>query len=199
MVHIFGKLADFIFPPAEPVRTLRSFSDGALMERYAPQYVHGTTCLMEYRDPAVRAAIKACKFYRHERAAALLASALQRWLSTAPVTYAIVPVPLSSARFRARGCNQVCSVLTRAALQPHVLLANALTRTRDTAPQTSLSNEARAANVAGAFTLSDLTAIGGKHVLLVDDVVTTGATMRAARAALEPHAPASITCLAWAH
>ena len=75
--------------------------------------------------------------------------------------------------------------------------ATALRRTRHTAPQVGLGPEARAANVQGAF---DATAgeAGGCSILLIDDVLTTGATMTAAAAALLAAGAVSVSayCLA---
>ena len=73
---------------------------------------------------------------------------------------------------------------------------------RDDRPsQTSLTREERLKNVTGAFSIAIEKApvIAGQRILLIDDVATTGATLRAAKAALLPHQPAAITYLALAH
>jgi ComF family protein len=92
--------------------------------------------------------------------------------------FTLVPVPLSLRRKRWRGFNQaqlLAEGLHRAwewPYEPHLL-----SRVRDTKPQMSLSSKDRKANVVGAFTLNR-NCILPRRVLLVDDVVTTGATMR---------------------
>jgi len=111
---------------------------------------------------------------------------------------ALVPVPLGAARLRERGHNQ-------AALLAHALgaalglpvLEGALRRTRETRSQTRLPPVERRRNVAGAF------APGGPrprglNVALVDDVLTTGATLGAAATALAPLGPATIGALTFA-
>jgi ComF family protein len=100
---------------------------------------------------------------------------------------AIVPVPLSPARLRERGFNQ--SELIARALSSRWRIpvwTDALARARDTESQTRLSPGDRLRNVAGAFDVSSATSsrLRGAHVMLVDDVVTTGATMNACAEAL---------------
>src|SRR5688572_19858260 len=88
----------------------------------------------------------------------------------------VVPVPLHRSRERERGFNQA-EALARG-LGPAVCLA--LTRPRPTAPQVGLSGAARRANLHGAFRLTRAaTALRGRAVAVVDDVLTTGATVAA--------------------
>ena len=93
----------------------------------------------------------------------------------------VVPVPLGSVRLLERGYNQAASLAEGAA---HALGArfrtDRLARTRSTRSQTSLSASQRLANVDGAFAVPAGAALAGLHVLLVDDVLTTGATLLAA-------------------
>jgi ComF family protein len=100
---------------------------------------------------------------------------------------AVVPVPLSRKRRRERGYNQ--SELLALALARHWALpmyANALERTRHTETQTRLTPGERLRNVSGAFRASPSVrnVLRGGHVVLVDDVVTTSATLNACAAAL---------------
>jgi len=96
----------------------------------------------------------------------------------------VVPVPLHRSRLRQRGYNQ--SLLLARAFARRVgleVVADSLERERNTRSQVGLSAEERWANVAGAFRCTTH-GLRGKGVLLIDDVLTTGATLEACAAAL---------------
>lgn len=89
---------------------------------------------------------------------------------------AVIPVPLHSVRLRERGFNQsdlLARPLAKALDLPYA--PGILKRRRNTSSQTALSVQARLRNVEGAFTVNNLGNL--KRVLLIDDVVTTGATL----------------------
>lgn len=92
---------------------------------------------------------------------------------------ALVPVPLSAARLKERGYNQseaLAAVISRAWRIP--VWSDCLSRTRSTKTQTELSPEERRANVAGSVRFhSRRVDLPGAHIILVDDVVTTAATL----------------------
>ena len=97
----------------------------------------------------------------------------------------LVPVPLSRARLRERGFNQSTLLAEHLASRWHLPIADALTRVRNTPTQTRLTATDRLTNVAGAFaTKVPKTALAGRHIILVDDVVTTAATLNSCAAAL---------------
>jgi len=100
---------------------------------------------------------------------------------------ALLAVPLSSIRLRERGYNQA-EELARG-LSPHwhiPVWSDVLVRTRNTRSQVRLTPSERARNVSSAFSVADHTRsrLRGTHVILVDDVITTAATLNAAAAAL---------------
>ena len=100
---------------------------------------------------------------------------------------AIVPIPLAASRMRERGFNQ-CELIGKslAAIWRIPLRADVLVRQSSTRSQTELTPGERLGNVAGAFSVpaNARPFLGGAHPVLLDDVVTTGATLRAAASAL---------------
>lgn len=97
----------------------------------------------------------------------------------------IVPVPLHRRKLARRGYNQADAFATGlAAALPCPSAAHALRRTEHTASQTRKGRVARWQNVATVFEVAEPTEIVGRHILLVDDVLTTGATLEACGAVL---------------
>ena len=111
---------------------------------------------------------------------------------------AVVPVPLSAARLRERGYNQ--SLLLARPLADRWKIPvwdDVLERTRRTATQTRLTPGERRANVAGAFRARDSARprLSGSHLIIVDDVVTTAATLTACAEALVAGGARIVSCL----
>jgi ComF family protein len=90
----------------------------------------------------------------------------------------VMPVPLHPQRLRQRGFNQALLLAHGMSIRFGITLdPNNLIRVRPTRPQVELSGQERIKNVAGAFGIRSPEIILNKHVLLIDDVYTTGATM----------------------
>ena len=90
----------------------------------------------------------------------------------------VVPVPLHMGRLRKRGFNQSRILAAKIASVTGAELSDkALIRIKKTIPQTNLSREERIKNIKKAF-LADRTRVSGKKVMVVDDIYTTGATIR---------------------
>lgn len=112
---------------------------------------------------------------------------------------AVVPVPLGRWRLLRRGYNQAGELARAVARTLRCPIGwDAVERARETPTQTALSREARQHNVHGAFRAHPR-AVRGARVLLLDDVVTTGATLAACREALLDAGASSVTCAALAH
>ena len=108
----------------------------------------------------------------------LAAATFAAWLGAAAVDL-VAPVPLSRRRLRERGYDQAWLLAREVALRlGRPAEARALVRARETAPQTALSAARRRDNVASAFA-PGRPDVAGRRVLLVDDVLTTGATASA--------------------
>jgi ComF family protein len=97
----------------------------------------------------------------------------------------LAPVPLHISRLRARGYNQALLLARGVARRRHLALApRLLARTRSTAEHAHLDAAARHRNVRGAFAVRPGPSIGGRTIVLIDDVLTTGATADACARAL---------------
>jgi ComF family protein len=128
-------------------------------------------------DGVVRDALHAFKFGGKRALARPLAALIVETLGdhASDEIDALVPVPLAPARERERGFNQAELLAERLAPALDVPVERWLRRTRATSPQTELSATERRANVRGAFRAS--AAVDGRAVAIVDDVLTTGATV----------------------
>lgn len=107
----------------------------------------------------------------------------------------VVPMPLSAERLRARGYNQALELARH--LAPDKFDGKLLLRIRDTPAQSALARDARMHNVRGAFAIEPLRygELAGTRVVLVDDVMTSGASMFSAAATLRQAGAAHITGL----
>ena len=91
---------------------------------------------------------------------------------------AIIPLPLSKKKKKERGYNQCDYIADGISRATGIeVIKNAVTRVKANESQTHKSREERWQNVEGIFALSTPQAIEGKHILLVDDILTTGATL----------------------
>lgn len=134
-----------------------------------------------WHEAGARAAIHQLKYEGWWRVTEALAGAMSR-LEPLTGRLVLVPVPLAPKRRRDRGYNQseyLARAVGKVTGQP--VHPGLLRRVRDTPTQTALTPEARLANVSGAFKGQG---VAGRHVVLVDDVFTTGATLLAAAHAL---------------
>ena len=124
----------------------------------------------------------------------LFAKALVEQVRGYPVPNVIVAVPLAKARLLTRGFNQSALVAAEIAKALSVRCDNfGLLKTRETVPQAGLDRDARHKNVKGAFACS--TPLTGLTVAVVDDVMTTGATLSEAARALKAQGAARV--VAW--
>ncbi|MFA7286139.1 MAG: phosphoribosyltransferase family protein [Patescibacteria group bacterium] len=140
-----------------------------------------------YDDWSWRVLITAWKFHG-AAITPLLSRLLEDSIAVLPESYRtgkfmVVPVPLARRRQRERGRNQSAELAN--ALVGHQLIVAALTRVRETAQQSQLSKKDRIRNVHAAFKANPALVQPDTNYLLIDDVVTTGATLEQAAQALK--------------
>lgn len=120
--------------------------------------------------------VQALKYREHLILVNFLADALARRISSRPDC--MVAMPLHPARLRERGFNQSLLLARRILRQLEIpLLEHACERVRDTPPQTGLPWKEREKNMRQAFACKADTDLRGRHVAIVDDVMTTGASI----------------------
>jgi ComF family protein len=201
-------LVDIVFPPRITQLAVRAASIAAPLTLLEPRMLKiddlVVITLLPYREALVQALIIEAKYENNYKAREILGKALsayiKEWCVEHPErTARIVPLPLGKKRKKERGYNQVEAVARCAQRDiPFTLLPQALSRSRDTAPQTSLGREARKSNMIEAFIASTPLNPAYTYILL-DDVLTTGATLSAAHDALEKAGATDILVLALAH
>ena len=135
-------------------------------------------------DGTLRAAVHQLKYRKQRRMARPLAAILAPLLGPAlPAADGIIAVPLHPRRLAQRGYNQAEELARELAALWGVPLVQGLARTRTTERQALLGTQERSANVLGAFQWESKT-LPPRRLILLDDVLTTGATMGACAEAL---------------
>ncbi|HYH15986.1 MAG TPA: phosphoribosyltransferase family protein [Flavisolibacter sp.] len=153
------------------------------------------------KDSTLQQLLHQFKYRNHQRLGAYLGRILGNTLANSPRFQdvdALIPLPLFSEKEHHRGYNQaliLCEGISEVWQRP--IIKDAVMRISPTESQTKKNRVERWQNMENQFQLKDPSAVTGKHLLLVDDVVTTGATLEACgRAILQgEHTRVSITTL----
>ncbi|HHB90302.1 MAG TPA: ComF family protein [Anaerolineae bacterium] len=188
-----GRLGDYLCRPcrdeAQPIgrevcircgnpMTVRSVCH--LCRRDPPDPLRGIRGVFFYKGP-ISQSIRSLKYHGVQELATILGMFLVDYLREHPIPIdMLIPVPLHAQRLAARGFNQselLAQTITRTLGIP--TRNDILRRVRATQSQTHLNRVQRQQNVAGAFEPYPGVDLRGRSVLLIDDVATTGATLRA--------------------
>lgn len=149
-------------------------------------------------EGALRKAINLLKYHNVKRLSRPLSDILLG--IEMPRVDAVLPVPLYKKRLRQRGFNQSALIAKYSAKRPgQILVLDSLIKIRDTKPQVGLSSNERLKNMKNAFGIQNKKAVEGKDILLIDDVSTTGATIRECSKVLKKAGAGSIHVLTLAH
>lgn len=198
-------LLALLIPPRATQETVAQLSAHAFAT-LPPRDIGHAVALLPYRDERVRALIWELKYHHNEQAlrmgAALLAEYLRGFLGEenldAPL---LIPLPMDPERKRARGGNhteRLCALLAPMlsdVLYEPALLTKPFSRPR----QNTLSRRARLTNLVGSMRVSTPSRVAGRHCIVIDDVVTTGATFLEAARALREAGTREVSCVALAY
>lgn len=156
----------------------------------------------------MRDLIKKAKFKREKKLVSILATLLIEEIEEVEEIYSflrelrptVVPVPLSAGRLKARGFNQAALLALRLAERFGLNFSEkVLIKSRGALPQSSLTRSDRFKNVISVFDLPENFPKFYQKILLVDDVFTTGATMRACTLSLRRKGVSSVWAVVLAH
>jgi ComF family protein len=205
MIHTWNTFLDFIFPPSPAAVILRAHKHVSVTRYYEETRLLNDVALSHYHAPFIAASITAGKFEGNLEALERLAPLIHEYLtrhSLPLATTIVVPIPLHPTRLRERDYNQINIILQQLQKNIGLQVVPLLIRTRATKTQSHLERSTRLTNIEGAFAYRARTLpFVPTHILVVDDVVTTGSTLKAARAAILPHLTTgtSLITLAVAH
>jgi ComF family protein len=202
MCKLLTPLLNIIFPLRASEKMIIDVTEEEMLKKYHKNVFQKVIYLSDYRDKTISSAILENKFHNNKKASFLLGKLLLIWIreQTGPVLF--IPIPLGKKRLRERGYNQVENIL-RSINSEIVFADNVLKRQFETPPQTKLKRNERLKNITGAFVYQDngLDLTKFSTIVIIDDVVTTGATLESARASLVHQLPKDtrLILLALAH
>lgn len=174
---------------ASPTASATATHCGRCIQR-RPQYDYAVAAL-EYTSP-VDHLIAVLKYSRDLSAARAMAFVLARILEHEPYPDVVLPMPIAPTRLRERGFNQAEEIARYACAEFGIKVSHGIAqRISAGSPQTSLPWRERARNVRGVFTSNDT--VAGKTVAVIDDVLTTGATLNELAVVLKRAGAKSVT------
>lgn len=195
-----------IFPPHPDVQQASQVRSEEILSNLSFTYhaEYSTYTALLYKNQQVRSLIKANKFYKDTHAAKVLGAVLgellvgiveEQQILFGTLRPLIIPIPSSKKRLHERGGNQVEWIIHDAPKEilsgfdyaPHVL------KREHRKSQARLSKKMRHTNIRGAFFVHETRAVSKRHIVLVDDVIETGATMSDAMRTLYKAGALSVT------
>lgn len=209
---IWSFCLDLIFPESVLSKKVKNLSpeEIARIERSSPIDVH-TTCLFSYQDPIAKEIIWQIKYYENESLVRTILSSMSHVIENELLLHIpqekpiyLIAVPLSKERFHERGYNQ--SVLIRDILQDvisrthkRIFCSDCIVKTKETERQTHKNRADRLHNIQDTFTIQTSDIPNDAHCIVVDDVITTGATTNAIYTLLKRSGYTYVTRFSLAH
>ncbi len=215
--NIFYKLLDLIFPKEDSVIFLEKLAENDSMRELpecSEELPKNHFAIFSYKNRYVRNLIWEIKYRRNQKlidaVAKLLYEEILEHLGDKDLFYSpetiLIPIPISKNRLKDRGFNQtelIVKAIERLDTQKELLYGNKiLQKSTDTISQTKTKNKKdRMKNIVGSFSLNEIekTKIEDKNIIIIDDVITTGATMMEAMRIIKSLGTKNIFCIAIAH
>lgn len=208
---IWHRILDLIFPPkcilcqrllsreeTDLCHICRTDTEDFTKANHKISFVAGWTALWYYRDK-VRHSLLLYKFHNHRSFGPVYGKMLAMKLSEQPFCdYDILTwVPVSRQRRWKRGYDQVELIARTIGQERSTPAVSVLHKVRNPEPQSRLSDVSqRKANVLGAFAVQDPKLVAGKRILLLDDIITTGATVSECARVLQTAGAQEVYCAA---
>ena len=212
MQKLLQTLIDAILPPKDDVRNARGITEEEFQNLLHPTVVRDSwiISLFPYKDARIRSFIRSVKFYADTTTLPKIGSVVGEFLMetvsdkrllsgwNVPV---LVPMPASPKRLRERGYNQVerIALCLLPYLENAISYSPKLLERTERKSQVRVERKSREENIKGAFFVSSPELVRGKQIILLDDVVESGATMYDARRALLEAGAAEALGIAIAH
>ncbi len=212
---LFPKLIDLILPREFLVKKLEKMTSEEFLESVSIS--KSPEGLFFYQDPLVRKALWEIKFQNNRKILKIVAGAGAEMLL--PIIFEmmifsrdrdiiLIPVPLSSIRLKERGYNQVtellkeilCKLSDKYGLNNLKIREDLLIRIKHSEPQTKVrSRQGRLRNLQDSYLAPHPEEITNQQIILLDDVTTTGATLKSAQDVIVACKPRHLFCIAIAH
>jgi competence protein ComFC len=209
-------LLDFFLPQKKNVKYLESLSGEDIVLRTEPAQdldIKNAEAIFSYKDPLIRSLVWQLKYKGNRKIASTLAEILyERVLITCsdlslfenfskPI---FIPIPTDKNKSREKGFNQTEILLEEIMKldkeKAFEYMPSVLIKIKETKNQTSIKRRAeRLENLKGCFAVQNTEAVKGRNILLIDDVITTGATIKEARRALKESGAQKIWAFTLAH
>jgi competence protein ComFC len=202
MQSLFSLVLDFLFPPTKEALRLRTLSPdemGNIFQKPEPSPLPFITSLFSYKDPLVKELVVSIKYKKNWHAITSAAILLSKKLSGSPEKVILIPIPISKKRRRERGFNQCELIIDEMCkLYPDKFEKrfDILLRTKDSGEQ-KLKDRAERLSSTHAFSVNK-SEINGR-IIIIDDVTTTGSTLKEAHETLLQAGYENVSALTLAH
>ncbi len=195
---LYKLLMSFLFEKSPMLAEIEAMDAETFRSRAEPAK-NSQQSLFSYKDPLVKAMIWNMKFRKNRKCFVLAAKLLYPMI---PSGYLIIPVPISGKRRRERGYNQaeiLAEEIKKLDKTGMLEIGRNLITKKHVPAQTSLPRSERMENMKRAFIVTKPEKIQGRNIIILDDVITTGATAREMSRVLKEAGALHVAELSFAH